>query len=228
MDRQQNLQNIQTSAARIYLVIIIICLHPSVVSGPRSVSSEVPQEPGLPGRPGQTGRHGHRHPGGFTQTGHGGGEFLFLIWILCLARGKVLFKLWRHRNNICNFQFLWNVLINSIECHRLARWTHNNGIDIVFQAPESYKNVTDVVNTCHDAGISKKAIKLRPIAVIKGWSCTNLRLKTIYTKQRCHDVQNTGDFSKEDIHSSFFVFVWNEFLLKKLNREKKWDWTFNF
>lgn len=38
-----------------------------------------------------------------------------------------------------------------------------------FQAPESYKNVTDVVNTCHDAGISKKAIKLRPIAVIKGW-----------------------------------------------------------
>lgn len=37
-----------------------------------------------------------------------------------------------------------------------------------FQAPESYKNVTDVVNTCHEAGISKKAIKLRPIAVIKG------------------------------------------------------------
>lgn len=36
------------------------------------------------------------------------------------------------------------------------------------QAPESYKNVTDVVNTCHDAGISKKAVKLRPIAVIKG------------------------------------------------------------
>lgn len=39
---------------------------------------------------------------------------------------------------------------------------------VSFQAPESYKNVTDVVNTCHDAGISRKAIKLRPIAVIKG------------------------------------------------------------
>lgn len=38
----------------------------------------------------------------------------------------------------------------------------------VFQAPESYKNVTDVVDTCHQAGISRKAIKLRPIAVIKG------------------------------------------------------------
>uniref|UniRef100_A0A674B836 RNA-splicing ligase RtcB homolog n=1 Tax=Salmo trutta TaxID=8032 RepID=A0A674B836_SALTR len=39
---------------------------------------------------------------------------------------------------------------------------------VMEEAPESYKNVCDVVNTCHDAGISKKAIKLRPIAVIKG------------------------------------------------------------
>ncbi|XP_064632747.1 RNA-splicing ligase RtcB homolog [Lineus longissimus] len=39
---------------------------------------------------------------------------------------------------------------------------------VMEEAPESYKNVTDVVNTCHAAGLSKKAIKLRPIAVIKG------------------------------------------------------------
>ncbi|KAI8511106.1 hypothetical protein Bbelb_102060 [Branchiostoma belcheri] len=39
---------------------------------------------------------------------------------------------------------------------------------VMEEAPESYKNVTDVVNTCHAVGISKKAIKLRPIAVIKG------------------------------------------------------------
>lgn len=39
---------------------------------------------------------------------------------------------------------------------------------VMEEAPQSYKNVTDVVNTCHDAGISQKAIKLRPIAVIKG------------------------------------------------------------
>lgn len=39
---------------------------------------------------------------------------------------------------------------------------------VMEEAPESYKNVTDVVDTCHVAGISKKAIKLRPIAVIKG------------------------------------------------------------
>ncbi|KXJ15883.1 tRNA-splicing ligase RtcB-like [Exaiptasia diaphana] len=39
---------------------------------------------------------------------------------------------------------------------------------VMEEAPESYKDVTNVVNTCHDAGISKKAVKLRPIAVIKG------------------------------------------------------------
>ena len=39
---------------------------------------------------------------------------------------------------------------------------------VMEEAPESYKNVTDVVDTCHQAGISKKAVKLRPIAVIKG------------------------------------------------------------
>ena len=36
------------------------------------------------------------------------------------------------------------------------------------EAPESYKDVSSVVETCHDAGISTKAVKLRPIAVIKG------------------------------------------------------------
>ncbi|XP_013391661.1 tRNA-splicing ligase RtcB homolog [Lingula anatina] len=39
---------------------------------------------------------------------------------------------------------------------------------VMEEAPESYKNVTDVVDTCHAAGISKKCIQLRPIAVIKG------------------------------------------------------------
>merc|ERR1712241_1369977 len=39
---------------------------------------------------------------------------------------------------------------------------------VMEEAPESYKDVTDVVNTCHAAGISQKCIKLRPIGVIKG------------------------------------------------------------
>jgi len=36
------------------------------------------------------------------------------------------------------------------------------------EAPESYKNVCDVIETCQEAGISEKVVKLRPIAVIKG------------------------------------------------------------
>merc|ERR1719270_1805324 len=39
---------------------------------------------------------------------------------------------------------------------------------IMEEAPESYKDVTQVVQTCHDAGISKMAVKLKPIAVVKG------------------------------------------------------------
>ena len=39
---------------------------------------------------------------------------------------------------------------------------------ITEEAPESYKNVCDVIETCQDAGISEKVVKLRPIAVIKG------------------------------------------------------------
>ena len=39
---------------------------------------------------------------------------------------------------------------------------------VMEEAPESYKDVTQVVQTCHDAGISSKAVKLKPLAVIKG------------------------------------------------------------
>jgi tRNA-splicing ligase RtcB len=39
---------------------------------------------------------------------------------------------------------------------------------VMEEAPESYKDVTEVVDTCHAAGISRKAVKLRPIAVVKG------------------------------------------------------------
>jgi len=39
---------------------------------------------------------------------------------------------------------------------------------VMEEAPESYKDVTQVVETCHLAGISKKCIKLKPVAVVKG------------------------------------------------------------
>jgi len=39
---------------------------------------------------------------------------------------------------------------------------------IMEEAPESYKDCDAVVATAHDAGLSKRAVRLRPIAVIKG------------------------------------------------------------
>ena len=39
---------------------------------------------------------------------------------------------------------------------------------VMEEAPESYKDVCEVVDTCQSAGISKKVLKLRPIAVVKG------------------------------------------------------------
>ena len=39
---------------------------------------------------------------------------------------------------------------------------------VIEEAPEFSTSVTNVVNTCHDPGVNKKAINLRPIAVIKG------------------------------------------------------------
>jgi len=39
---------------------------------------------------------------------------------------------------------------------------------ITEEAPEAYKDVTSVVDTCQDAGITRKVAKLKPMAVIKG------------------------------------------------------------
>ena len=39
---------------------------------------------------------------------------------------------------------------------------------VMEEAPDSYKDVSAVVDTCHDAGISARVLKLRPIGVVKG------------------------------------------------------------
>jgi len=65
---------------------------------------------------------------------------------------------------------------NSLSYEDVLRGLKEKGISIrvaspklvMEEAPESYKDVTQVVDTCHEAGISKKCIKLRPVAVIKG------------------------------------------------------------
>ncbi|PJB22416.1 MAG: RNA-splicing ligase RtcB, partial [Euryarchaeota archaeon CG_4_9_14_3_um_filter_38_12] len=39
---------------------------------------------------------------------------------------------------------------------------------LVEEAPDAYKDVDDVVNTTHGAGISLKVAKLKPLGVVKG------------------------------------------------------------
>jgi len=36
------------------------------------------------------------------------------------------------------------------------------------EAPIAYKDVDEVVNVVQEAGLAKKAVRLRPVAVIKG------------------------------------------------------------
>ena len=36
------------------------------------------------------------------------------------------------------------------------------------EAPQAYKNVNDVVQVVHQAGISKKVAKMKPLGVVKG------------------------------------------------------------
>jgi len=39
---------------------------------------------------------------------------------------------------------------------------------LVEEIPDAYKDVSDVVNVVHGAGIGKKVVKLKPMGVIKG------------------------------------------------------------
>jgi len=48
----------------------------------------------------------------------------------------------------------------------LVRWTGRS--TLAEEMPEAYKDISQVVEVVHGAGISKKVAKLRPIAVVKG------------------------------------------------------------
>jgi len=48
----------------------------------------------------------------------------------------------------------------------LVKWTGR--ATLAEEMPEAYKDISQVVNVVHGAGISKKVAKLKPIGVIKG------------------------------------------------------------
>lgn len=60
-----------------------------------------------------------------------------------------------------------NALLKELERRGIIVMARGKGT-IAEEAPEAYKDVDDVVNVVHQAGISRKVAKLRPLCVIKG------------------------------------------------------------
>ncbi|MCM8830861.1 MAG: RtcB family protein, partial [Candidatus Omnitrophica bacterium] len=66
--------------------------------------------------------------------------------------------------------------LKTIDVEQLLKELKAKGIEvraegkktIVEEAPSVYKNVDDVVEVVHKAGISKKVCKMRPLCVLKG------------------------------------------------------------
>jgi len=79
----------------------------------------------------------------------------------CHGAGRVLSR-FKSRNNLTQQQVLKDLKEKGISL-RIA-----SPKLVMEEAPESYKDVSEVIETCHEAKISKKAFKLRPICVIKG------------------------------------------------------------
>jgi len=60
-----------------------------------------------------------------------------------------------------------NVLLKELESKGIMVKASGRGT-IVEEAPDAYKDVNDVVDVVHNAGISKRVCRMRPVGVIKG------------------------------------------------------------
>ena len=60
-----------------------------------------------------------------------------------------------------------NVLLKNLESKGIIVKASGRST-LVEEAPEAYKDVNDVVNVVHNAGISKRVCRMRPIGVVKG------------------------------------------------------------
>ncbi|MDD5432819.1 MAG: RtcB family protein [Candidatus Omnitrophica bacterium] len=60
-----------------------------------------------------------------------------------------------------------NTLLKELESKGIIVKASGRGT-IVEEAPQAYKDVNDVVNVVHNAGISKRVCRMRPVGVIKG------------------------------------------------------------
>jgi tRNA-splicing ligase RtcB len=60
-----------------------------------------------------------------------------------------------------------NVLLKNLESKGIIVKASGRGT-IVEEAPEAYKDINDVAGVVHNAGISKRVCRMRPVGVIKG------------------------------------------------------------
>ncbi|MCX7940160.1 MAG: RtcB family protein, partial [Endomicrobia bacterium] len=69
-----------------------------------------------------------------------------------------------------------SAILKSVRGEELAQQLKEKGIlvksdswkTLAEEAPQAYKNVDEVVEICHQSGISKKVARLKPLGVIKG------------------------------------------------------------
>jgi tRNA-splicing ligase RtcB len=60
-----------------------------------------------------------------------------------------------------------NTLLKELEAKGITVKASGRGT-IVEEAPQAYKDVNEVVDVVHNAGISKRVARMRPVGVIKG------------------------------------------------------------
>jgi len=66
--------------------------------------------------------------------------------------------------------------IRTVDFNNLIKQLHSKGIEvratgkrtILEEAPSAYKNVDEVVEVVHKAGLSRKVCRMRPLCVVKG------------------------------------------------------------
>jgi tRNA-splicing ligase RtcB len=83
----------------------------------------------------------------FGSTCHGAGRILSRNAALKAAKGRSIYRELEDKGI-------------------LVRWTGRS--TMAEEMPEAYKNISQVVNVVHGAGISRKVAKLKPLAVVKG------------------------------------------------------------
>ena len=83
----------------------------------------------------------------FGSTCHGAGRLMSRHQAIKRAKGRAI---WREMEDM-------GVIVRSAGRETLAE-----------EMPEAYKDVSNVVDVVHHAGLSKKVARLRPLGVIKG------------------------------------------------------------